>query len=145
MTQIQPPASRPCGSCPYRCDAPSGLWHADHYNLLPKFDRTPDEGQPAGVFMCHQNDGRLCGGWVAVHDMEENIGLRIALVNEWISPETFEACLDYDPKVPVFESGAEARDHGMHEYVAPNEKTRRTAARLTKRGAVYERSSESAS
>lgn len=125
------PAKSPCGSCPYRQDAPSGLWHHDHYAVLPEYDRPLDE-QPNRVFGCHQNDGKLCAGWVAVHDMEQNLALRISLLSGWISIETFETCLDYATKVPLFASGLEAMRHGLRDYWDPDERTQRIAAKLTK-------------
>lgn len=46
------PARNPCGSCPYRRDAPQGLWQPEEYVKLPAYDtETPD--QPARLFACH--------------------------------------------------------------------------------------------
>ena len=30
---------KPCASCPYRCDVPSGVWHPDEYAKLEVYDR----------------------------------------------------------------------------------------------------------
>jgi hypothetical protein len=43
---------------------PSGAWVAEEYAKLPAYDRPTGE-QPAGLFLCHQQDGRACAGWVA--------------------------------------------------------------------------------
>jgi len=126
---ILEPAKNPCGSCPYRCDAPSGLWSESEYGKLPPFDR-PLAEQPARVFMCHQADGRLCAGWVATHDMSQSLGLRIAFLNDHMTTETFEAVLKYKTNVPVFTSGQEAYDHGMRDIDDPTIKTRIKAAKL---------------
>ena len=56
---IDPPAKRPCGSCPYRRDAPSGIWSREEYEKLPEYDK-PTAYQPPQVFMCHRNAGCLC-------------------------------------------------------------------------------------
>lgn len=125
-------ASRPCGSCPYRRDAPSGLWDASEYERLPGFD-APTGEQPPGVFMCHQQDGRLCAGWVACHDMEESLGLRMASVIGLLTPGEVEQVRAYTTDVPVFASGAEAAEHGLAEVHAPGARAVREAARLTRR------------
>ncbi len=74
---IHAPTAAPCGSCPYRQDVPSGVWAADEYRLLPRFD-LDTAFQPLHVFLCHQNTGHLCAGWCGTHDMVENLGLRVA-------------------------------------------------------------------
>jgi hypothetical protein len=39
------PRKTPCSTCPYRRDAPSGLWAASEYDLLPGLDgTTPSRG-----------------------------------------------------------------------------------------------------
>ena len=73
---MKAPAKNPCGSCPYRRDVPSGVWDESEYHKLPEFDK-PTAEQPPRVFMCHQDNDRLCAGWVACHDMDESLGFRI--------------------------------------------------------------------
>lgn len=107
-----PPAS-PCGSCPYRCDVPSGIWDRSEYDKLPGYDGKTWEQSPA-LFMCHQRDGRLCAGWLACHDTDHLLALRINSVD----PGVF----GYRSPVPVFGSGAEARDHGLAEIETPSAK-----------------------
>ncbi len=129
--RLDAPAKRPCGSCPYRRDVPGGVWHREEYEKLPKFDLpTPD--QPAKVFGCHRQNGKLCSGWVAVHDMTQNLGLRLALSMGFLTPEVFEATLDYETDVPLFESGAAAALNGLRSLHAPDAKARRIIDKLTK-------------
>ena len=96
---LEPP-KRPCGSCPYRRDVPSGIWSAEEYDKLPEYDGETWE-QPPGVFMCHQRDGRLCGGWLQTHDADHLLALRIARV----APSAY----DYASDVPTFSSPRAAR------------------------------------
>lgn len=126
---ILPPATNPCGSCPYRCDVPSGIWHPSEYAKLPEFDN-PTMEQPRSVFLCHQNDGHLCAGWVAVHDMSQSLGLRIALSTGTIQPEHVDAILDYTTATPLFGSGQEAMVHGMCDVRKPKRKAVETQRKI---------------
>lgn len=129
---IRPPAPRPCGSCPYRRDVPSGVWAEEEYDRLPPYDNETGY-QPANVFMCHQQDGRLCAGWCGTHDMAENLGMRIAEVTGAVTPEDLDAIIDYTTDVPLFESGAAAAEHGMAELSAPSERAVKTIVKLRRR------------
>lgn len=126
------PAKRPCGSCPYRRDVPSGVWHASEYDKLAAFDG-PTYDQPFGAFFCHQQDGRLCAGWVGCHDMEESLGLRMALSRGAIDESDYEAALDYVSPVPLWDSGAQAAAHGKAEIYTPGVKARTTIDRLERK------------
>lgn len=128
MIDVQRPAPAPCGSCPYRRDVPSGVWSEEEYAKLPDYDRPTGE-QPAAVFMCHQQDGRLCAGWVGCHDMQESLGMRFALTLGAISDEEYEATLSYSTGADLFASGAEAAAHGRQEIEAPS---RRAALQIQK-------------
>ena len=108
---MRPPAPRPCISCPYRRDVPSGIWDETEYAKLEQFDGET-WSQPTTVFLCHQQDGRLCAGWVACHDMAESFGLRVACLNGRLGIDELEEVYDYQTDVPVFGSGAEAAAHG---------------------------------
>lgn len=132
MSRILPPAPNPCGSCPYRRDVPSGVWSEEEYDKLPQYDQ-PTFDQPPMVFMCHQQDGRLCAGWTGCHDMEESFGLRIACLNGMVEPEDFDIIRDYMTAVPLFESGAEAAAHGYSEIEQPGIKARKTADKLRRK------------
>lgn len=126
------PAARPCGSCPYRRDVPSGVWDASEYRKLPRYDEAT-QGQPAVAFFCHQQDGRLCAGWVGCHDMGESLGLRFAGMAGALTPEEFDACLDYTTDVPLFGSGAEAAAHGLRDLAAPDDRAVRTMRKVARR------------
>ncbi len=104
----------PCGSCPYRQDVPSGIWQRHEYDKLPAYD-APTWAQPIGLFMCHQRDGNLCAGWLACHDPRELLALRLAR-------DVDPAVYDYQTDVPVFASGAAARDHGVRDIKRPKAK-----------------------
>lgn len=131
------PASHPCGSCPYRRDVPSGLWHREEYTKLPRYD-AETFAQPTGIFLCHQADGRVCAGWAGCHDTYELLALRLAQ-NVWgMTDADLQATLDYESPVPLFASGAEAAEHGMAEVDDPGPAARRAidrlAAKLDRRG-----------
>lgn len=136
---MKQPAKNPCGSCPYRRDAPSGLWAADEYQKLPAYDR-PTTEQPTSVFLCHQQDGRICAGWAGTHDMEESFGLRIALSMGSLPAEDYAATVDFATSVPLFDSGQEAMEHGLRDLSDPSPRARRDAARLIrKEGITHDR------
>lgn len=132
MSAVQRPAPAPCGSCPYRLDVPTGVWSEEEYAKLPDYDRPTGE-QPAAVFLCHQQDGRLCAGWVGCHDMEESLGLRLVRAMGAISDEDYEAALDYSTSVGLFASGAEAAAHGRAEIEAPSKRAALTIQKLMRR------------
>jgi hypothetical protein len=135
MTHPPPhPAKQPCGSCPYRKDAPSGLWHEAEYDKLPLYDlETPE--QPVNAFFCHQVDGRLCAGWVGCHDMDETFAMRLGFLSG-LTPEDVGRARDYSTDVPLFGSGQEARDHGMQDYHSPGARVEREVRKLLRKGKV---------
>lgn len=118
---IKGPAKNPCGSCPYRQDVPSGVWVREEYEKLPQYDGET-MSQPFGVFMCHQQDGHLCAGWVGCHDMTQNLGLRMAAGSGNLSIKEFDKTLDYVSPVPLWSSGREAHDHGIADVDEPSDK-----------------------
>jgi Family of unknown function (DUF6283) len=125
------PRSRPCSSCPYRRDAPSGLWAPQEYRKLPGYDGSTAEqirARAFGAFFCHHDDGQLCAGWVGCHDMSNNLGLRVAIA-AGLNID-LDAVLAYVSPVPLFGSGAEAAAHGLRDLMAPGAVTRRRAAAL---------------
>jgi hypothetical protein len=126
------PAKAPCGTCPYRCDVPSGVWHADEYAKLPPYDGDTS-AQPLGLFHCHQQDGRICAGWAGTHDMHETLAVRLAASTGNLAPDVVEALLDYATEVPLFDSGQAAADHGLAEVDEPGEKARKKIDTLTRR------------
>lgn len=128
------PAARPCPSCPYRADCPSGLWAPHEYALLPLFD-LPTYQQPIGVFYCHQATGRLCAGWAAVHDMDENLGLRAVSAAGLLTAAEVTAVRAYRTDVPLHPSGAAAAWHGMRDLTAPSPEAVQAIAKIVRRRA----------
>lgn len=114
------PASRPCASCPYRLDVPSGIWAAEEYAKLPAYDR-PTAEQPTSLFLCHQTGrddprARLCAGWVGCHG-DELLALRLAVCRGDV--DGADVGLAFDSPVPLFASGTEAAAHGVRDIDAP--------------------------
>lgn len=133
--QVRRPAPRPCESCPYRVDAPAGLWAAEEYEKLPRFDlETPF--QPTGVFLCHQQNGRVCAGWAGCHDGENLLGLRIAQSTGMMAPAEIEATIAYRSPVPLHRSGAEAAAWGLSALDSPDRAAGRIAAKLLRKPGV---------
>lgn len=114
------PAPKPCDSCPYRRDVPSGVWHAEEYAKLPLYDE-PTGDQPFGLFQCHQyepgdEEARVCAGWVGCHG-PDLIALRIAVIVRSSLPASV---FDYTTTVPLFGSGREAAEHGLRDIEHPS-------------------------
>ena len=123
-------AIRPCASCPYRKDAPSGLWERHEYDKLPAYDGDiPDQlfAEAFGTFLCHQRDGHLCAGWVAGHGPHNLLALRM---DRDVDPSVWT----YETDVPVFSSGAEAREHGLRDISKPGKKALRLMVKLIQKG-----------
>lgn len=119
----------PCKSCPYRLDVPSGVWHEDEYAKLPKYDGDIIDQLQAGasrLFMCHQQDGSLCAGWIAAHGSHNLLAMRLH------GGGVTSAAWDYECPVAVFESGAEAATHGRAEIPSPGLRATRTIKRLAR-------------
>lgn len=123
------PAKNPCGSCPYRKDVPSGVWAKEEYVKLPPYDNDTQD-QPFGAFFCHQQDGRLCAGWVGCHDMRNNLGMRMAVSMGHLTVEEYEEAMDYSTDVPLWSSGAEAAAHGLKDVEDPGEQAVRVIERV---------------
>lgn len=110
MTEIR---KRPCSACPYRTDVPSGVWSRDEYDKLRRYDvETPF--QPARGFSCHATPDFYCHGWAMVHTSRGSaydvLALRIDPPTEWPDPSGVE----------LFDSGAEAADHGQRDADSPD-------------------------
>lgn len=113
------PAPRPCESCPYRRDVPSGIWDATEYEKLPAYDRETFD-QPHGLFQCHQHDAgdpeaRPCAGWVAVHG-PGLLALRIAVTTNRLDASVME----YSTDAPLWPTGIAAARHGMADLQQPS-------------------------
>ena len=126
------PAPRPCDSCPYRLDVPSGVWSREDYEKLPLYDQ-PTFSQPPAVFLCHQVNGRVCAGWAGCHDMDESLALRMAGIAGTMSAGDIEATLDYVSPVPLHPSGMAAAEHGLADMDAPSDDAHRMQAKLVRR------------
>jgi hypothetical protein len=98
---------------------PSGVWAASNYDRLRAYD-APTGQQPPRLFLCHQNErdsaqARICAGWAGCHDAANLLALRVALVLDDITAAAYEATVDYRSPVPLFDSGAQAADHGEQQ------------------------------
>lgn len=128
MTDLPRPAKAPCGTCPYRRDVPAGIWNAEEYAKLPRYDGETAEQLFAGgtaLFFCHRKDRNLCAGWVGCHDLDHLLAVRLHRVH----PDTF----DYQSPVPLFSSGAEAAEHGMSGVDDPGPEARAAIRKLISR------------
>lgn len=127
MTGLKPRA-KPCGSCPYRCDVPSGVWDASEYKKLLDFDGDIPEQKRTSIFMCHTGDSTVCAGWLGHDDPLQMLSVRLGLAFGKLDP----SCASYTTKVPLFSSGAEAAAHGLRELENPNEDACTLIAKLEK-------------
>lgn len=128
MSDLLKPRRRPCASCPYRQDVPSGLWATEEYDKLPGYDGSIAEQATAGalgLFFCHQQDGNLCAGWVGCHDMRNSLAVRVRA-----DRLDLDAVLGYRSPVPLFTSGREAAEHGQRDINEPGEAARRKIRQL---------------
>lgn len=124
------PAPRPCGSCPYRRDVPAGIWDESEYAKLPPYDGETAL-QPLAAFFCHQQDGRLCAGWVACHGINGARGLlALRMLCTVIPEDESDQIVGYSTDVPLFGSGAEAAVHGLSGVHYPDAKARRVIDKL---------------
>ena len=131
MTKKLTCAKRPCASCPYRKDVPSGIWSQEEYDKLPAYDGEIHEQLEMGaigVFMCHQRDGNLCAGWIAAHRPENLLAMRITQLR------IDESVWDYETDIPVFSSGSEALRHGTRDLHNPGAKAQILMNKLLEKG-----------
>jgi hypothetical protein len=118
------PRPTPCATCPYRENVPSGVWAPEEYEKLPRYDADIAD-QPQAVFMCHQQDGCVCAGWLGHRDPRDLLAVRIGIITGSLDP----ACADYSTDVPLFPTGADAAAHGA---VGVDEPGPRAAAAIEK-------------
>lgn len=112
MTTIRPAA---CSACPYRCDAPPGLWAEAEYAKLPPYD-AETFAQPTAPFACHATPEQICHGWAVVGGWDL-LALRLLGAN------VHDPIVIPEPSVPLFSSGSEAADHGMSAIDDPPDRT----------------------
>lgn len=131
------PAPRPCESCPYRRDVPSGIWDATEYAKLQEYDRETYD-QPPGLFQCHQQDAgspaaRICAGWIGCHG-DQLLALRLGIANGKVNP----IWIEYSTDVPLWPSGAAAAEHGMADLVWPGRAAREVIRKVAARRGLTE-------
>ena len=127
MSELLTARKRPCSSCPYRRDVPSGIWAASEYKKLPAYDKdVPDQAMAGAtrLFHCHQQPEHLCAGWVGCHDMHHMLACRL----HW--RQIALSVYDYVSPVPLFGSGAEAAAHGMRDIEDPSPEAQDKVDRL---------------
>lgn len=110
--------NRPCSSCPYRKDCPSGVWHEQEYLKLAEYDKETGE-QPTATFLCHDADREqtMCRGWLDTHDKVHLMALRLAMAMRRIEPSIID--LPHSD-IPTFASGQEAMIHGLENLEEPS-------------------------
>ena len=121
----------PCVSCPYRRDVPSGIWDTSEYDKIVPYDQ-PTSLQPTAVFMCHQADGALCRGWLDCHG-QELLAIRLAANKGEVNTDAVMNALVEGPNVQVFESAADAAEHGRADIDAPDDEARRMVHKIMKK------------
>jgi hypothetical protein len=86
----------PCASCPYRKDAPIGLWHRSEFENLVAQDANEYGG---ALFGCHEfrkkprSEHRPCAGWLLDQKRRHvpSIQLRLVLITNESARRCFEA------------------------------------------------------
>ena len=75
----------PCKSCPYRKDVKKEFWHIAEFQKLLDSEQT----QFGSVYLCHQNDGSACIGFLMNQDRRRfpSIALRMTLIDHNITRE----------------------------------------------------------
>lgn len=121
------PRRRPCASCPYRRNVPSGIWDETEYAKLREYDGETWE-QSAAVFMCHHAEGDVCAGWLGHRDPADLLAVRLGILNGIIDP----ARASYTTSVPLFETGAAAAEHGIHDIEDPSTEAINAIDKLTR-------------
>jgi hypothetical protein len=126
------PRPRPCSSCPYRADAPSGVWAREEYEKLPGYDgEIIDQAQAGrtGPFLCHSHNVRLCSGWVAHRDHPSDLlAIRLGVAQGWISPDVY----GHTAAVALHVSGAAACACGLRDMDNPGPQARRVMAKIAR-------------
>lgn len=126
-------AKAPCKSCPYRKDVPSGVWMKNEYDKLPNYDgsimdQLLTDGALA-LFYCHQQDGKLCAGWLGGHGPHNLLAVRMAASRDRLS----DRVLNYVSPVPLFASGTEAAKHGKRSIRRPGKLAKSMVQRLVRK------------
>lgn len=116
----------PCATCPYRKDTPAGIWNRSEYDKLPAWDGTEMHEMNTRLFLCHSanlaGNKAVCRGWLEVHC--ENKGVRLNLINGRITSNGIPT------KVPLHNSGADARRAGLRGIKKPSTKAHEAINKL---------------
>ena len=120
--------NKPCTSCPYRKDVPSGIWDEGEYDKLAGYDEEEMWMQPSATFGCHQADGSVCRGWLHCHGTDL---LTVRL--HW--KEEYGEILDAGPGVELFGSAGEAIEHGMADIDNPGPEAEKMMAAIQRKKA----------
>ncbi len=105
----------PCASCPYRRDAPRGMWHPEEFTGVLVNDRNP----VGAVFGCHEfnkrpaEEHRPCAGWLLDQKRRNvpNLRLRLMLGNSDEAAQCFNEA--NEDGVDLFDSIKEMIDENM--------------------------------
>ncbi len=130
MAELLHADERPCASCPYRLDCPSGVWHPEEYDKLRRYSDEPNvAAQTFGVFLCHYSvRGRghdvPCRGWLTVE--ADSVAARMNLAEGILDPDDVYA----EPTVPLHPTGTAAAEHGMRDIDHPSTEALRLIERL---------------
>ncbi|MGH3734203.1 MAG: DUF6283 family protein [Micromonosporaceae bacterium] len=122
MGEVGPPTPHPCETCPYRKDAPSGVWAAEEYERLRSYDAQPIFSRRRSVNAT--NTTRAAGG----HGSAQAGPVATTVITCW-GYESLFCAARWTPRAsrprwtPVsralFGSSAEAADHGEAAIRAP--------------------------
>jgi hypothetical protein len=128
------PRKMPCASCPFRTNVASGIWDKTEYQKLPAYDGEIHEQTATAVFMCHQPaEGHVCSGWLGHREYPEDmLAVRLGIIRGDLD----QSCLEYTTDVALFGSGAEAAEHGMKQFLDPQEDTLSVIRKITHKQAT---------
>lgn len=112
-------ANGPCRTFPYRLDVPSGVWAAEEYDKLARYDgdilsQATSDGATR-PFHCHSTPDDLCAGWAGHRDPTDLLAVRVGISRGVLAPEV----ADYRTDVPLHPSGAAAAAHGERDIEQP--------------------------
>jgi hypothetical protein len=120
---------RPCPTCPYRRGVPSGIWAPEEYCLLRAFDGDLAEQAAAGAthpFLCHSSPRNLCAGWAGHRNPMDLLAVRLGITAGHLDITVAY----YTTDVPLFQSGAEAAEHGLRDIDRPGPAAIRASLKL---------------
>jgi len=129
MTRSLKVNPEPCEFCPYRRDVPSGVWSAEGYHKLERYD-AETWAQPIEWFGCHAHPNWACHGWAIVHSRQQG---SYELLARRMTP--FKLVM---PLVPLFDSGTQAAHHGLARIKNPGKAARDAVARLMRYRCIRE-------